>query len=265
MAASKKVIDLTRKKGFLGNVALTGQQLNEIPFLNEAWVSGDLKCCYLSDSSQNQISEDNYYFEIGLIKLPENIQYVKDTSDWQPEPFKTPLPIYSNILLNIQEAPQKVKSFHICENLPTGGLFARTDQGCSTFLRIPPVLNSNLKRTVADSSDLPILYYNGELYFSDDYREDSGYFLFPMSLSEGLVVYFVVKEDIDTQKHKVILNDIIKQLTANPGLGDNIGIMERMQLNDKLGIFVTRVIGAGDEALKHFPFQYDVVTLEKQP
>ena len=273
MATTKKkvdIIDLTTKKGKIGKVSASASSIKDAPFLHETKVNGSSKACYFSDQSV-AIPNGDYFFEMGLIKLPIGIQYVKDKTNWKPEATKTTQPIYGNVLLGIQTNQQQTKAFHLCDNLPADGLQARTYQGCAGLLRsIAP--STAIKSTVLQNSaitlgDTPVLYFKGELYFSDDYSENCGYFLIPMSLSEKLVVYFVVKEDTEEGKyrHKEILAATYDMLQKDPTLGENIGIIERLQLNDKLGIFVTRKIGAGHEVLKNFPYTYDLVSLEKTP
>ena len=273
MATTKKkvdIIDLTTRKGKIGKVSASSSSIKDAPFLHETKVNGSSKACYFSDQSV-AIPNGDYFFEMGLIKLPVGIQYVKDKTNWTPQATQTTQPIYGNVLLGIQANQQQTKDFHLCENLPPDGFHARTNQGCAGLLRsIAP--STAIKSTVLQNSaitlgDTPVLYFKGELYFSNNYSENCGYFLIPMSLSEKLVVYFVVKEDTEEGKyrHKEILAATYDMLQKDPILGENIGIIERLQLNDKLGIFVTRKIGAGHEVLKNFPYTYDLVSLEKMP
>ncbi len=260
------MIDLTKRKGSLNPVSDYKKQLNKTPFLTEVWVSNALKCCYFGENDSDNNLNGDYYFEMGYIKIPRHFQFVTNTETYELSEKMTHA-IATNLIYNISETPPSPKEDHICLNTnwgQGGGLASRTPQGCSELLRVAPS-NNNLTEVRDAAIETPIFYFKGELLFSDDYSEDCGYFLFPMALTEGLVVYFVVKEDASTQqKHRQILDEIGKMLKEDPTLGNSIGIYERLQLNDKLGIFVTRIIGVGHDKLAHFPFEYDVVTLDRK-
>jgi hypothetical protein len=245
------IADLTRDKGNITQVGSSSSQLKNIPYLEEVWVSSSMKCCYFTRGKQ--LKNQNYHFEVGTIKIPSGIQYIADYDTWKPNPAKTTSHILSNILFSINsKKPANGRAFHICENMDDG-LESLTVQGCSMLMA--PYGD--------DENPFIVFYYDGEIYFHD-MTIITGCFLIPMNLSERTVVYFAIPEDKVTKNHIEILNAIKQRLKEDPDLANHIGNLEAMQYNDKLGIFVVRLIGAG--ALVQvggtwqplaFPYAYD--------
>jgi hypothetical protein len=256
MATIGHVTDLTKRKGKLIPVGNSSIELNKAkmphPFLKEVKLSNS-KCCYFSHNL-NIDPTIEHHFEIGLINIPKGFQFVEYSTagatepNWENKKEALNKTIYTPILLNISHTPSEARtSFHICENINPmeggGQLHEKTYQGCSQ-----PLVSNN------GDTEYPfvLFYYFGKLYFSsdefadpEDYEKEitpQGYYLIPLALSERLTVYYVIPED-ESGTHKEILNLLKEKLPAylNQQTGNySIGILERLQLNDKLGIFVTR-------------------------
>lgn len=256
MATIGAVKDLTRRSGsltFVGNNAL---ELNTAtmpdPFLDEVWVSNTMKACYFSHNFTIQPQIDEYFFEIGLINIPKGFQFIEymangaTTPDWNNKKKAIEKTIYGHVLLNISSTtPTTNRLFHLCENpLPEnrggGILMDKTTQGCATPLLSNP-----------DDKAYPFLlfYYFGKIYFSDNSSNEdvekltpSGWYLIPLVLSERITVYYVIPEDKVLNLHIEKLNNLYKNLPIYLSVQSgcySIGITERLQLNDKLGIFIT--------------------------
>jgi hypothetical protein len=262
MAIKGEVKDLTKRSGKLTAVSASGIELDAAtmpdPFLSEAWVGNSMKCCYFSHNFTISKVASEYDFEIGLIRIPEGFQFVEYCADGNAVPNwankKAPITktIYSHILMNIRQPNSGIsKAFHICENEATDGqtgetlnLHDKTPQGCSHSLRS------------AYDPQYPFLlfYYSGQIYFSDSdlttkevtELPTKGWYLVPFALSERIIVYYVIPEDVSGgDEHLEKLDLLYKNLPSyyNKETGEYpVGLTERLQLNDKLGIFVTRSI-----------------------
>ena len=256
MATIGHVTDLTKRKGKLIAVGKTGIELNQakmpFSFLKEVKL-GNAKCCYFSHNMEIDPTIE-HHFEMGLINIPKDFQFVEyfptgaAAPDWDNKKEGLNKTIYTPILLNVSSKPSAAKaSFHICENIkPTEGggePHERTYQGCSQMVA---------SNTTDENYPFILFYYYGKLYFSsdefanpEDYYdsiEPQGYYLIPLALSERLTIYYVIPEDsigIYKQRLTLLKEKLPEYLNQQTGFY-SIGILERLQLNDKLGIFVTR-------------------------
>lgn len=252
-----ETIDMTRGHGKITHVAKSksilnppvsqkkktvAENLSAVSFLKEITISGLIPACYFTSGAT--FPNETGYFEIGTLKLPAGFQYVdylKGTPkpNWDNKGDKRENDIFTTILIKLNTQSQPHSSFHLCEEDPSG-LFGGSMAGCSWLVR--PYNDNNFI----------LFYYDEVLYFSDGSglngkpADIEGYYLIPMTLSERIVVYYVIEHKKNDNTHIELLNEIKENFDTNPQRRNCIAINENLQLNDKLGIFVTRDITPKD-------------------
>jgi hypothetical protein len=239
-------IDFTKKRG---QVTAVANGASPIPFLQKVTVSRGITgfYCKSTDTIEDGIKD----FEIATLKLPAGFKYVdynngENPPNWENFQGSRDYDLFTNLVI-FKEKGEKTP-FHLCDeevkDPNTGEVsisFGGSLHGCSELLL--PYNDPNFILFYYDAG-LIYKYANvpkkGEDVDLTKLPEGTkGYYLIPMLTSERNVVFHLIEHLKDDADDAFSQLNKLKTAFEDKAYRKCIALSDGLQLNDKLGIFVT--------------------------
>ncbi len=234
-------------------------------FLTEVDLGNNLHACYFNETDMLEKDLGQAYYELAWLRIPDGFRYVNYEIDEEDnvivkEDMKaTPL-TYGLLAPLMLLSSQKIvkKGFHFCEvrpqpkapdgsPIPTPYDYPKRGSANECVI-ILAVINYQGKKT------FPVFYYNGNIRnttrtkTSDTSKhrmsstievKHDKFFLIPLIVSERIVVYYVIKAEVNKKNISKKLTEVYKKLKEGKNGAD---VKNHLVYNDKEGIYTTNTI-----------------------